>query len=71
MIEIEKTKDLRGRSKQELAERAAELRKTLFDRQFQHGTRQLTDTAQLRTARREIAKTLTILKEKEREEQQA
>ena len=58
-------KDYREKSIDELKETVEELRRTLFDHEFKHGTRQLTDTAILRRTKREIAQVLTVIREKE------
>lgn len=59
-------KDLRDNSAAELKEEETRLRKELFDIEFKHGTRQLTDTASLRRLRRDLARLLTVLAEKTR-----
>ena len=58
-------KELRELSSQELAAREAELRQELFNLRFQHATRQLENTARLSQARREMARVLTLLRERE------
>lgn len=60
-----KAKELHNQTVAELKEREQELRKELFDLNFQHGTRQLMDTAALRRKRREVALVLTVLRQKE------
>lgn len=60
-------KMLRDKSVSELADHALELRRQLFDLNFQHATRQLEDTASLKKARRELARTLGIMGEKQLE----
>ncbi len=52
--------DYRNKSRSELREEEHRLRKELFDLQFKHGTRQLSDTAAIKRARREIARVKTI-----------
>jgi len=58
-------KELRELSSEELAAREAELRQELFNLRFQHATRQLENTARLSQARREMARVLTLLRERE------
>ena len=43
----------------------AEKRQELFNLRFQHGTAQLEKTSGLKAGRRDIARILTVLKEKE------
>ena len=62
-----KAKEFREQPASELAETIKDLRRTLFDHEFKHGTRQLTDTAVLTRTRRDIARAETVLKEKLRE----
>ncbi len=62
-----KAKELRDQSIEELKTTLGDLRKGLFDHQFKHGTRQLTDTAVLKRTKRDIARAETVLGEKQRE----
>ena len=62
-----KAKDLRDMTAEELKAREAELRQEHFNLRFQHGTRQLDNTSGLKRVRRDIARVLTILTDKERE----
>jgi large subunit ribosomal protein L29 len=57
--------DLRELSRQELLAREMELREELFNFRFQHATRQLENTARIPQVKREIARVLTILRERE------
>ena len=59
------TKELRNLDKAALTAKLAEERKNLFDLRFSHATAQLEKTASLPAARKNIARILTILKEKE------
>lgn len=68
---IMKTKELIKQSVSELREQESQLRKELFELNFQHSTRQLTDTSSLQRKRRDIARLLTVLKEKEFEAAQS
>ncbi len=57
---------LREMSVEELQQKLAELRESLFNLKFQHATGQLENTAQLKQHKRNIARVLTILREKQR-----
>ena len=51
----------------ELQRRVAETRRELFNLRFQHATGQLENTGQLKEVRRNIARLLTVLNQKQRE----
>ncbi|MFQ5698415.1 MAG: 50S ribosomal protein L29 [Myxococcota bacterium] len=55
-----KAKDLRGLQPDELEARIVELTAGLFDVRIKHATGQLENTADLRRARRDLARALTI-----------
>ena len=57
-------KDLRDLSNDELQAKAVDLKKELFNLRFQQAMGQIENPMRLRTLRRDIAKTKTILKEK-------
>jgi large subunit ribosomal protein L29 len=59
-------KDLRDLSDKQLAEHIATSRKDLFGLRFQHATGELQNTAAMRAARRELARALTVQRERER-----
>ena len=59
-------KELRGKDIQELRDEEKRIRGELFENKFRHGTRQLNDTASIATGRRDIARILTVIKEKEK-----
>ena len=59
-------KELRELSKEELLARAADRRKTLFDLKNKHSTGVLDSTADLGKTKRDIARCLTVAREKER-----
>jgi len=61
-----KTKELRELSIPELKERVAKLREELMNLRFQKTIHRLENPMRIRQVRREIARVLTILKEKER-----
>lgn len=58
------TKDLAGKSAADLKAEAEKLQKELFDLRFKHGTRQLADTGSLRKTRRQLARVLTLSRQK-------
>ena len=57
-------REMRDLSPEELAARAAELKKELFNLRFQQAMGQIENPMRLRTLRKDIAKTKTILREK-------
>ena len=57
-------KELRDLLNDELQTKAADLKKELFNLRFQQAMGQIENPMRLRTLRRDIAKTKTILKEK-------
>ncbi|MCD6168787.1 MAG: 50S ribosomal protein L29 [Caldiserica bacterium] len=61
-----KARELRELSIDELERKLEELRRELFNLRFQQATHQLKNPVRIRFVRRDIARILTILKEKER-----
>ncbi|HDH63245.1 MAG TPA: 50S ribosomal protein L29 [Firmicutes bacterium] len=61
-----KARELRELSIDELERKLEELRRELFNLRFQQATHQLKNPVRIRLVRRDIARILTILKEKER-----
>ncbi len=61
-----KARALRDMSQEELRQKLAEIREALFNLKFQHATGQLENTAQLAKYRRDVARVLTVLREKEK-----
>jgi large subunit ribosomal protein L29 len=57
--------DVRDLSDAELAEHIATVRRELFGLRFQHATGELDNTAGLRHAKREVARALTVARERE------
>jgi large subunit ribosomal protein L29 len=57
--------DVRDLSDAELAEHVATARRELFGLRFQHATGELDNTAGLRRAKREVARALTVARERE------
>lgn len=58
-----KASDLRAKSKDELREELANLKKEQFNLRFQGAAGQLENTARVRDIRRDVARILTILDE--------
>ena len=59
-----KSKELRDLSPDELTAKSSDLRKELFNLRFQQAMGQIENPMRLRTLRRDIAKTKTVLREK-------
>jgi large subunit ribosomal protein L29 len=59
-----KAREIRDLSGQELAERIATLRKDLFGLRFSNATGELDDTARVARARRDLARGLTVARER-------
>jgi large subunit ribosomal protein L29 len=57
--------DLRDLSDNELAEHIATSRRELFGLRFQHATGELDNTAGLRRAKREVARALTVARQRD------
>lgn len=60
-----KIKELTSMTDAELQEKLANLKAELFNLRFSHTTGSLTNPLALRTCKRDIAKVMTILKERE------
>ena len=61
-----KARELRDLTNEELEEKMGETRKELFNLRFQSATGALENSARLRSAKREIARILTVKAERER-----
>jgi large subunit ribosomal protein L29 len=57
-------KDLRDLSEKELLEHVTTTRKDIFGLRFQHATGELENTAGIRTAKRDLARALTVARER-------
>ncbi len=64
-----KASELRKLSEGELQKKLREFRKELFNLRFQHATGQLEKTHRLSEVKRDIARILTVLREKELEKE--
>ena len=58
-------KDLRDMSEAELRDQIATARKEIFGLRFQHATGELENTAGMRRAKRELARALTVARERD------
>ena len=56
--------DLRDMTESELRDHLSTARRELFGLRFQHATGELDDTASLKKAKREVARTLTVANER-------
>lgn len=59
--------ELRAKTDKELDDRVLELRKEQFNLRFQQATGQLTNTARVTAVRKEIAKIMTMVGERQRQ----
>jgi large subunit ribosomal protein L29 len=60
-----KAKEIRDMPAEELAEELTTLRKDLFGKRFANATGELEDTASVARARRDLARALTVSRERE------
>ena len=58
-------KDLRDMNERELVDHLKTARKDLFGLRFQHATGELENTAGLRTAKRDLARALTVARQRD------
>jgi large subunit ribosomal protein L29 len=63
--------ELQDLSEVELTEQIATARRELFGLRFQHATGELDNTARLRQAKRDIARVLTVARQREIDAQRA
>ena len=61
---MEKIKDLRGLSREELRDKLHNIKKSLYEMRVQKETGRIDKPAKIRTARKDIARILTVLNEK-------
>jgi large subunit ribosomal protein L29 len=59
-----KAKEIHESSAEELLIREKELKAKLFNLKIQHATKQLTNTAQMKRAKRDIARVKTVARQK-------
>ena len=60
-----RTSEIRLMSDEELRAKEEELRKTLFNLRIQKATGQLTNTALIKQTKRDLARVLTVIRERE------
>jgi large subunit ribosomal protein L29 len=60
-----KASEIRDLEEKELSKRVAELRKEVFGLRFSNTTGELNDTAALSRAKRDLARALTVVRERE------
>lgn len=65
-----KTSKVRDLSLEELQAREKELKEELFNLRFQHGTNQLENPMRMKQTKRDIARVLTVIKQRQRAESQ-
>jgi len=58
------SKEVRNLNNEQLAEKVREFRQELFNLRFQNSTGELENTGRLRDARRSLARTMTIARER-------
>jgi len=63
-----KASEIRDKSHSELQNKLGEYRKELFNLRFQHATGQLGNTQRMQTVKRNVARILTILRERDLEQ---
>lgn len=63
-----KSKDIRTMNPDEMERKLVELKETMFNLRFQHGTGQLENTQKLKQTRRDIARLNTIITETKKAE---
>lgn len=64
MAPMTSARDLRNMSESELRDRERELREELFNLRFQFAAGELANHARIKQAKRELARVLTVLREK-------
>jgi large subunit ribosomal protein L29 len=66
-----KVREIREMKTDELIKRISEEEKNMIDLRFSHQLKQLTNTAKLKLAKKDVARMKTILKEKQLAEQES
>jgi large subunit ribosomal protein L29 len=66
-----KVREIREMKTDELIKRISEEEKNMIDLRFSHQLKQLTNTAKLKLAKKDVARMKTILKEKQLSEQES
>ena len=60
-----KVEDIRAKSNEELAAELTSLKEELFKLRFQHSTNQLENPAQINFVKKDIARVMTVIRERE------
>ena len=60
-----KVEDIRAKSNEELAAELNSLKEELFKLRFQHSTNQLDNPAQISSVKKDIARVMTVIRERE------
>ena len=60
-----KVEDIRAKSDAELASELTSLKEELFKLRFQHSTNQLENPAQISSVKKDIARVMTVIRERE------
>jgi large subunit ribosomal protein L29 len=63
-----KSSEIREKNNSELQNKLRDYRKELFNLRFQHATGQLGNTQRMKTVKRNVARILTILRERDLEQ---
>lgn len=63
-----KSSEMRDKKDSELQNKLSDYRKELFNLRFQHATGQLGNTQRMKTVKRNVARILTILRERDLEQ---
>jgi large subunit ribosomal protein L29 len=60
-----KVEDIRAKSNEELAQELTSLKEELFKLRFQHSTNQLENPSQISSVKKDIARVMTVIRERE------
>ena len=60
-----KVEEIRAKSNEELAQELSSLKEELFKLRFQHSTNQLENPAQINFVKKDIARVMTVIRERE------
>jgi large subunit ribosomal protein L29 len=60
-----KVEEIRAKSNEELAQELSSLKEELFKLRFQHSTNQLENPAQIAFVKKDIARVMTVIRERE------
>ena len=60
-----KVEEIRAKSNEELAQELTSLKEELFKLRFQHSTNQLENPSQISSVKKDIARVMTVIRERE------